>query len=51
MRILGLRRGKTHTPQGHSRMGGQPSRALDMCSRFCPAPLGIVLRCDKLEFN
>ena len=30
--------------------GGRPSRAQDMCSRFCPAPLGIVLWFDKLEF-
>ena len=31
--------------------GGQPSRALDMCNRSFPDPLGIVLRCDKLEFS
>ena len=30
--------------------GGQPGRAQDMCSRFCPAPLGNVLWFDKLEF-
>ena len=31
--------------------GGQPSRALDMCNRSFPDPLGIVLRYDKLEFG
>ena len=31
--------------------GGQPSRAQDMCSRFCPTPLGIVLWYGKLEFG
>ena len=28
--------------------GGRPSRAQNMCYRFCPAPLGIVLWCSKL---
>ena len=28
--------------------GGRPGRAQDMCSRFCPDPLGIVLWFDKL---
>ena len=33
------------------RQGRQPSRAQNMCNRFCPAPLGIVLWCSKLEFD
>ena len=31
--------------------GGRPSRALDMCNRSFPDPLGIVLWFDKLEFS
>ena len=31
--------------------GQRSSRAQDMCSRFCPAPLGIVLWYGKLEFD
>ncbi len=33
---------------GICRQGRQPSRAQDVCNRFCPAPLGIVLCFGKL---
>ena len=31
--------------------GGRPGRALDMCNRSFPDPLGIAVWFDKLEFS
>ena len=53
----GFRNGKSLLPlwtpagQGPGPQGGRLSRTEDMCSRFFPDPLGIVLRCDKFKFK